>query len=127
MIINSLKTQNDYLQDWLPKREEQLASLLAAAAPKTAELKCSLCDMQNSKWRCKGCFGQPLLCTRCCQSRHKLLPFHRIEKWNGKYFQAGALWQVGVKLQLGHDGFGCPGAANVEGESITTFWVCKSC
>ncbi len=67
-----------------------------------------------------------VLASRCfvlggCQSRHKFLPFHRIEKWNGKYFQAGALWQVGVKLQLGHDGFGCPGAANVEGESITTF------
>jgi hypothetical protein len=29
-------------------------------------------------------------------------PFHRIECWNGSYFQQAALWEVGVYLRLDH-------------------------
>ena len=70
----SSQTQNDYMRDWLPKREEQLATLLAAAAPKCSELICVSCNAPNSKWRCQVCFGHQLLCSRCCESKHKLLP-----------------------------------------------------
>jgi hypothetical protein len=31
-----------------------------------------------------------------------------MEVWNGRYFAAGALWQVGVKIYLGHQGLPCP-------------------
>ena len=34
--------------------------------------------------------------------------FHRVEKWNGRFYQKGALWQVGVKIYAGHDGAPCP-------------------
>jgi hypothetical protein len=33
-----------------------------------------------------------------------------VEKWNGRYYQKGALWQVGVKIYLGHNGSPCPGS-----------------
>ena len=48
-----------------------------------------------------------MLCGKCCRLAHKYLPFHRIEGWNGKYFRTGALWEVGVKLHIGHNGDGC--------------------
>jgi len=34
--------------------------------------------------------------------------FHRVEKWNGRHYQQGALWQVGVKIHTGHNGSPCP-------------------
>jgi hypothetical protein len=34
--------------------------------------------------------------------------YHRIEKWNGRFYQRGALWQVGAKVYLGHKGKPCP-------------------
>ncbi|KAF8955815.1 hypothetical protein BDZ97DRAFT_1594245, partial [Flammula alnicola] len=59
-------------------------------------------------WRCKQCAGGRLLCGLCFQKEHHFLPFHRVETWNGRYFKVGALWQVGVKLYLGHHGMPCP-------------------
>jgi hypothetical protein len=34
--------------------------------------------------------------------------FHRVQKWNGRHYQQGALWQVGVKIHTGHNGSPCP-------------------
>ena len=46
-------------------------------------------------------------CAFCCQARHHIEYFHRIEKWNGQFYQAAGLWQVGVKIFTGHDGLSC--------------------
>jgi hypothetical protein len=50
----------------------------------------------------------------CCRNEHQFLPFHRVERWNGRYFHVGALWQVGLKLSLGHQGMACPSVARTE-------------
>jgi len=47
-------------------------------------------------------------CTLCFRLAHQRDPFHRVEKWNGRYYQKAALWQVGVKLYIGHHGQRCP-------------------
>ena len=39
---------------------------------------------------------------------HKLLPFHRIQKWNGTYFAKTTLHDQGYILHLGHHGGMCP-------------------
>jgi hypothetical protein len=39
---------------------------------------------------------------------HKLLPFHRIQKWNGTYFDKTTLHDQGYILHLGHHGGICP-------------------
>ncbi|KAF9521268.1 hypothetical protein CPB83DRAFT_740673, partial [Crepidotus variabilis] len=59
-------------------------------------------------WRCSDCLGQRVVCTLCCRDSHKDLLFHRIEKWNGRFFKKAALWQTGVKLYTGHGGRSCP-------------------
>jgi hypothetical protein len=40
--------------------------------------------------------------------QHKLLPFHRIEQWNGKYFARTTLHKHGYIIHLGHGGRRCP-------------------
>ncbi len=52
--------------------------------------------------------------------QHKQLPFHRVDRWNGKFFAMAALWQTGVKIHLGHHGMPCPqyvGGTGQDGEN----------
>jgi hypothetical protein len=39
---------------------------------------------------------------------HQAHPFHRVEHWNGKFFEDAWLYQAGVKLFFGHGGRMCP-------------------
>ena len=45
---------------------------------------------------------------------HKYLPFHHIEKWNGKYFATTTLFDQGHVIHLGHNGNACPGIAETD-------------
>src|ERR1700691_3444817 len=66
------------------------------------------CGYGASVWRCRDCADKSAICVLCCRIRHKLNWFHRVEKWNGRFYQPGALWQVGVKIFVGHNGVPCP-------------------
>ncbi|KAF8956034.1 hypothetical protein BDZ97DRAFT_1672276, partial [Flammula alnicola] len=98
---------NDYLREWIPKRGYHLQTVLSLEAPSDPSLKCQSCRVRSAKWRCRECVGGRLLCGLCCRNEHQFLLFHRVEKWNGRYFHVGALWEVGVKLHLGHQGMQC--------------------
>ncbi|KIJ89600.1 hypothetical protein K443DRAFT_61876, partial [Laccaria amethystina LaAM-08-1] len=37
-------------------------------------------------------------------------PFHRIERWTGKFYERSWLWKVGSVIHLGHKGDRCPQA-----------------
>ncbi|KAJ7265087.1 hypothetical protein C8J57DRAFT_1622132 [Mycena rebaudengoi] len=53
--------------------------------------------------RCIDCIGGgQLLCVSCLVRRHKQLPLHRIQFWNGEYFTTKSLRQLGLRMQLGH-------------------------
>ena len=47
-------------------------------------------------------------CRTCCLSAHKNSPFHRIQRWTGKYFASTSLYHEGFVLHLGHGGSSCP-------------------
>jgi hypothetical protein len=100
----------------VPRRALYLKTILAKEAPREPMAKCQSCNQKEWKWRCKDCVGRRLLCGRCCRNEHGRLLFHRVEAWNGRYFAAGALWQVGLKIYLGHQGIPCPSTPLVEGE-----------
>jgi CxC2 like cysteine cluster associated with KDZ transposases len=68
---------------------------------------CKQCNRSPSLWRCKECFGGQSFCLDCFGDRHRYLPFHRVEWWNGTYYEVACLWQAGVKLHLGHSGEPC--------------------
>src|SRR6266567_2531056 len=92
-----------------------LRSSLAEEAPEDPVGICP-CGHGSQKWRCKNCSGGRLLCGLCCRNAHQFLPFHRVEYWNSRYFQMGALWQVGLRLYLGHQGNPCPAVTNRDGQ-----------
>ena len=101
------QSQNDLMRDWLPRRDQYLQDLLGLED--TAQRTCATCGA-DGRWRCKECFARPLLCTTCCKAAHAAMPFHRIEHWQGEYFEDAALRDVGVCIDLGHGGGLCPHA-----------------
>ena len=78
------------------------------AGPKDGEITCTKCRTGRAVWCCLDCCNKRPICVLCCRNGHKQEVFHRVEKWNGRFFQKGALWQVGVKIYLGHGGKPCP-------------------
>ncbi|KAF8261279.1 hypothetical protein EI94DRAFT_1607555 [Lactarius quietus] len=61
-------------------------------------------SLNRGEWRCTNCFPALVLFKECCRSFHQRLPFHRVQKWTGKYFIPSWLWEVGISLCLGHSG-----------------------
>jgi hypothetical protein len=113
--VTVIQSQNDFLREWLPRRAQYLKVILSEEAPRDPGVGCR-CGRRTANWRCKHCSGGRVMCRQCCRSAHKFLPFHRVELWNGRYFQAAALWQTGLKLHLGHQGMICPARAPLCGE-----------
>ncbi|KAG1907608.1 uncharacterized protein F5891DRAFT_1124516 [Suillus fuscotomentosus] len=64
-------------------------------------------DIQERLYRCEDCYGPDILCKYCCLSRHAHHPLHIIKKWNGTYFERTALADIGLRVQLGHEGMPC--------------------
>ncbi|PPQ74198.1 hypothetical protein CVT24_012717 [Panaeolus cyanescens] len=60
-------------------------------APKAATIRCI-----------SGCFVPDLVCADCCVRRHRNLPFHKVEKWDGVQFQPVTLKALGLRIQLNH-------------------------
>ncbi|TRM55169.1 hypothetical protein BD626DRAFT_390292, partial [Schizophyllum amplum] len=54
-------------------------------------------------WTC-GDFTE---CLECCISRHRSMPLHTIETWNGEYWEKVSLSSLGYIYQLGHGGLPC--------------------
>ena len=94
----------------MPRRALYLKVILSEEAPRNSTERCP-CGHRTAHWRCKHCSGGRLLCRRCCRIAHRVLWFHRVELWNGRYFQVTALWKAGLKLHLGHQGMPCPSGA----------------
>ncbi|KAJ7130004.1 hypothetical protein C8R43DRAFT_896294, partial [Mycena crocata] len=64
---------------------------------------CTQCREGSADHRCIDCIGGgELYCATCIRDRHTQLLFHRIEHWNGTYFERKTLKTLGVRIQLGH-------------------------
>ena len=107
----TLQSQNDFLREWVPLRESFLQLLLEMDG-RHHDLSCSDCKLEESKglFRCSDCIGDLATCHACLLKRHALLPFHRIQMWNEKYFAKTTLQDQGYVLHLGHHGEICPEA-----------------
>ncbi|KAK0429521.1 hypothetical protein EV421DRAFT_1658863, partial [Armillaria borealis] len=46
-------------------------------------------------------------CAQCVIDAHHHSPFHRIKKWNGRFFEKTSLKELGFVLCLGHSGYAC--------------------
>jgi hypothetical protein len=104
-LADILQTPQDYIREWLPKKEMYLSALLAAKVPDS--FACHQCG-DAGNWKCQDCLFTPIFCAECCCKTHVLHPFHHIDHWTGSYFEPAWLFQVGVVLRLGHCGQPCP-------------------
>ena len=93
------QTQNDYLREYLDKRQELLIEILRHESPLRAR-SCTICGLTLGTYRCDDCFRAHLLCAECCVSSHSNSPFHRIRQFNGQYFERSDLDMIGMVLDL---------------------------
>ncbi|KAI6012389.1 hypothetical protein F5J12DRAFT_926324 [Pisolithus orientalis] len=110
------KSQNSYLQQWLPHQWHYLAILLDMEAPPEPR-DCVLCGADGI-FQCIECAHQPVFCTMCCQAEHKHWPFHRVEQWNGTFFEESSLQLASLVLHVGHGGKHCP-ASGCSNDEVT--------
>ncbi|KAI5980405.1 hypothetical protein F5J12DRAFT_789308 [Pisolithus orientalis] len=103
-----------YLQQWLLHKWHYLAILLDMEAPPEPR-DCVLCGVDGIFW-CIECAHWPVFCTMCCQAEHKHQPFHRVEQWNGTFFEESSLQLASLVLHVVHGGKHCPagGCSNDE-------------
>ncbi|KAI6146621.1 hypothetical protein EDD17DRAFT_1514717 [Pisolithus thermaeus] len=80
-IILAVQTQNDYICEWLPQKEDFLKILLDLEAPPLPHI-CKICGKDGV-----------------------------IQQWTGDFFEDSALHMTGLQLHLGHDGAPCPSAS----------------
>jgi hypothetical protein len=93
------------MREWLPKRTTYLRQMLSTEGNEGQT--CTHCE-RPARWRCLCCLGRPMYCRECCRVYHRQLIHHRIQKWTGLFFQDASLWEVGVRLCVGHMGQDCP-------------------
>lgn len=90
------------------KRVPYLRRIISHKSGPGIEAKCANCGIGRAIWRCRECVGGDILCVLCLWNEHRKLLFHRVKRWNGRYFATGTLWQIGLKLYTGHMGRPCP-------------------
>ncbi|KZP18044.1 hypothetical protein FIBSPDRAFT_717468, partial [Athelia psychrophila] len=74
-------------------------------------LVCPNCSIRDGAIKCIDCNSATLLCPCCTVNSHTHLVLHRIQRWNGTYFEDETLQNIGLQIQLGHDGQDCPAPA----------------
>lgn len=100
-----MQTQHQYIRDWIPRREKYIKIIIGSEGPPTS---CTSCNGDDAQWRCRDCYGKPVFCSECCKREHRRNPYHRVQYWNGKYYEASWLLHTGLVMGLGHGGDICP-------------------
>ncbi|KAI0071051.1 hypothetical protein K474DRAFT_1736809 [Panus rudis PR-1116 ss-1] len=65
---------------------------------------------EPSMYRCLDCFNPPVMCKGCLLNTHRWVPLHRVQHWNGRFFDSITLQSLGLVVSLGHRGQPCPNA-----------------
>ncbi|RXW21399.1 hypothetical protein EST38_g4451 [Candolleomyces aberdarensis] len=88
-----------------------LDEMLRLEGPGANGLVCSQCSTSTCKnyYRCKDCTIPVLRCKECLLMDHAACFTHRIDYWNGEFYQRTSLRDLGLRVQLGHHpGDPCP-------------------
>ncbi|KAG1877410.1 hypothetical protein F4604DRAFT_1880388 [Suillus subluteus] len=91
---------------WLHERETYLLELIRLEGRGDYAFR-KTCQGHNEcasepAYRCQDCFGTELYCQECTVNRHRENPLHKIEFWNGSFFEDITLKNLGLRVQLGH-------------------------
>ena len=63
------------------------------------------CGQHTATLRCDDCCDDNCLCDSCMNRCHMRTPFHRVRRWNGRFFQREP---PKAEISLGHTGNQCP-------------------
>lgn len=119
--------QIDPNASWLPFRDVFLDEFLRHDGFADHEKRCTTCERSGDHilYKCTQCFGPMIHCKDCLVSSHSRLPLHKIlvclfygysassftyarsQKWNGTFWEHCSLFDLGLKVQLGHNGGPC--------------------
>ncbi|KAG1759239.1 hypothetical protein EDD22DRAFT_981115 [Suillus occidentalis] len=102
-----LQTQNDFLREYLPWRDEYI-SVLLGLEQQINNGQCEDCGGGEGLIRCLSCSGEHAWCSSCAVKAHQHNPFHNLQLWNGKFYQSTTLRDQGYIVYLGHGGRPCP-------------------
>lgn len=96
------QTQADYIEEFRSVSQILLAGLLAREAGPHNPI-CSICNNDRiAIWRCRDCTCPIIKCRGCMRRSHFENPLHRVECWNGTYYQHTHLWEVGTHILVPH-------------------------
>ncbi|EIW79870.1 hypothetical protein CONPUDRAFT_57971, partial [Coniophora puteana RWD-64-598 SS2] len=92
------------LLEWMEERQVFLDELLRGDGRSdcTEDSTCRHCRTATPKYRCRDCFGGLMYCQACMVEKHTESPLHRVESWNGKFFERTSLKDIGLVIQLNH-------------------------
>ncbi|THU93123.1 hypothetical protein K435DRAFT_861819 [Dendrothele bispora CBS 962.96] len=115
VVVEEVKARRRYLssdeplKQWIAYRDEYLSELIRGEGRGNIDTECCcVCGEQASPgnsgplYCCRDCIYPDLMCEDCCRSQHQDRPFDCVEKWNGHYFKACSLKDLGITLELGH-------------------------
>ncbi|KAG2033360.1 hypothetical protein BDR03DRAFT_935695 [Suillus americanus] len=91
---------------WLHERKTYLLELIRLKGRRDYAFR-KTCQGHNEcasepAYHCQDCFGTELYCQECTVNRHRENPLHKIEFWNGSFFEDTTLKNLGLRVQLGH-------------------------
>ncbi|RXW14295.1 hypothetical protein EST38_g11557 [Candolleomyces aberdarensis] len=97
-------TGDEAMREWEKHIDGYLHAILTHEGVGTGVPEyCPRCfNKSQSMYRCLSCYLSPLLCGTCIVEGHRQLPLHRIQLWNGTFFEKTWLKTVGLRIQLGH-------------------------
>ena len=90
------------MQQYVDRVDAFLEALLFREAMPGGPKSCRHCGNAVAIWRCRDCVLATPRCRSCMRQYHKENPFHRIERWNGSYYQKAELREVGTYLLIRH-------------------------
>ncbi|KAH6904562.1 hypothetical protein BKA70DRAFT_1507015 [Coprinopsis sp. MPI-PUGE-AT-0042] len=97
------RTSDDSLLGFIPLLDTIISEMLRHES--LASVACSSCGSEvDSKavFRCRDCFSNNHVCRSCLLGRHTFNPLHRVEHWNGQFFDRTSLKALGLRIQLHH-------------------------
>ncbi|RDX42700.1 hypothetical protein OH76DRAFT_1362279 [Lentinus brumalis] len=98
------------LRAWIPYREQYLDEVLRLEGRAWARTtsQCPRCGKAAPSYRCAECTGGDIFCQECVVQIHAHLPLHRIQRWDGTFFNNVTLRDLGLFVRPAHlDGSSC--------------------
>lgn len=99
IYLNHTQTPNTYLLKF-ERRKADWVNILLEQYAKPFNSACTTCGDGPASFRCLSCHSLGILCRGCMRDAHWHDPYHRVEQWNGSFFQRAGLLQVGLRLVI---------------------------